>query len=68
MAYKRKESYVSESMISKTRVEGDYKVLPTCVTSALRARRLLYKGSEAYLAHAVDKSSLEIIIDNVPIV
>ena len=68
VAYKRKESYVSEPMISKTRVEGDCKVLPTCVTSALGMRRLLHKGSGAYLAHEVDKSSPEVILDSVPVV
>ena len=68
MTYKHKESYVSKPMISKTRVESDCKVLPMSVTLALGERRLLHKGSEAYLAHAVDKSSLEVIIDNVPIV
>ena len=58
------KSYVSEPMISKTRVEGDCKVLPTCVTSTLEARRLLHKGSDAYLSQVVDKSQ-EIILDSV---
>ena len=38
----------------KLEFEGDHKVLPTCVISALEAKRLLHKGCEAYLAHVVD--------------
>ena len=58
----------SEPMISKTRIKGNYKVLLTCVTSTLGARRLLHKGSEAYLAHDVDKSSPKVIMDSMPVV
>ena len=39
--------------------EGDRRVLPMCVISALEAKRLLYKGCEAYLAHVVNKSFLK---------
>ena len=35
--------------------EGDRKILPMCVISALEAKRLLHKGCKAYLAHVVDK-------------
>ena len=48
--------------------EGDRKILPTCVISALEAKRLLHKGCEAYLAHVIDKSSSEVTLDNVPVV
>ena len=48
--------------------EGDQKILPTCVISALRTKRFLYKGYEAYLAHVVDKSSSKVTLDSVPIV
>ena len=48
--------------------EGDRRVLPTCVISILKAKRLLHKGCEAYLAHVVDKSTLEVALDNVPVV
>ena len=48
--------------------EGDRRVLPTYVISALEAKRLLHKGCEAYLAHVVDKSSSEVTLDSVPIV
>ena len=48
--------------------EGDRRILATCVISILEAKRLLRKGCEAYLAHVVDKSTLEVALDNVPIV
>ena len=48
--------------------EGDRRVLPTCVILALEAKRLLHKGCEAHLAHMVDKFSLEVTLDSVPIV
>ena len=48
--------------------EGDRKILPTCVISALEKKRLLHKGCEAYLAHMVDKSTLKMALENVPIV
>ena len=37
--------------------EGDRKILHMCVILALKARRLLHKDCEAYLAHVVDKST-----------
>ena len=39
---------------------GDRRVLPTCVISALEAKRLLLKGCESYLAHVVDTFVIEI--------
>ena len=36
--------------------EGDRRILPTCVISALEVKRLLQKGCEAYLAHVINKS------------
>ena len=52
----------------KLEFEGDRKILPTCVISALEAKKLLHKGYESYLAHVIDKSSFEVTLDNVPIV
>ena len=40
----------------KLEFEGDRRALPTCVISALKAKRLLHKGCEAYLAYVIDKS------------
>ena len=48
--------------------EGDRIILPTCVISALEAKRLLHKGCEAYLAHMVDKSTPEVALDSVHVV
>ena len=48
--------------------EGDRKILPTCVISTLKAKRLLHKGCEVYLAHMIDKSSSEVTFDNMPVV
>ena len=47
--------------------EGDRRILPTCVISALEAKRFLHKGCEAYLAHVIDKFSFEVTLDNVPV-
>ena len=35
------------------------------VISTLEAKRLLHKGCEAYLAHAVDTSNLKVTLENV---
>ena len=48
--------------------EGDRRILPTCVISTLKAKRLLHNGCEAYLAHVIDKSSFEITLDSVLVV
>ena len=48
--------------------EDDRRILPICVISALEAKRLLYKGCEAYLAHVLDKSSAKMTIESVPVV
>ena len=52
----------------KFEFDGDRRVLPTCVISALEAKRLLLKGCESYLAHVVDTSMTEIKLENVPVV
>ena len=49
-------------------LEGDCKVLPTCMISALEAKRLLHKGCEASLAHVIDTSTSEVTLESVPIV
>ena len=48
--------------------EGDRRVLPTCMISVLEAKRLLHKGCEAYLAHVINTSTLEMTLENVPVV
>ena len=48
--------------------DGDRRILPTCVISALKAKRLLHKGCEAYLADVVDKFSSAVTLDSVVVV
>ena len=48
--------------------EGECKILSTCVILALKVKRLLHKGCEAYLAHVVNKSYSKVTLDSVPIV
>ena len=42
--------------------------MPTCVISALEAKRLLHKGCKDYLAHVIDKSSSKVTMDSVLVV
>ena len=49
----------------KLEFEGDYRILPTCVISTLETKGLLHKGCEAYLAHVVTMSTLEMTLKNV---
>ena len=48
--------------------EGDRRILPMCVISALAAKKLLHKDSEAYLVHIIDTSTPKVTLENVPIV
>ena len=48
--------------------EGDRRILPMCVISALEAKRLLHKRCEAYLAHVINKSPSEVIVENVSVI
>ena len=48
--------------------ESDKRILPTCMISAIEAKRLLHKGCETYLAHVINKSSSKVTLDNVSIV
>ena len=47
---------------------GDRRILPTCVISALEAKRLLHKGCKAYLAYVADTLTLKVTLKNMPIV
>ena len=48
--------------------KGDKRVLPTCLISVLETKRLPHMRCDAYLAHVVDKSSLEVTLDGVLVV
>ena len=54
--------------LPKLEFVGDRRILPTCVISALEAKRLLHKGCETYLAHMVDKSTPQMTLRSVPVV
>ena len=51
----------------KLKFEEDHRVLPTCVISTLKVKRLLHKGCEAYLAHVIDTSTSKVTLKSVPI-
>ena len=51
----------------KLKFEGDCRVLPTCVISALETKRLLHKGCEAYLAHVIDTSTSKVTLESVSV-
>ena len=48
--------------------EGDRRILPTCVISSLKAKRLLHKGCETYMAYVINKFSSKITLESVPTV
>ena len=48
--------------------EGDRRILPTYVISALEVKRLLHKGCGHYLAHVIDTLTSKVILKSVPIV
>ncbi|BBN68979.1 transposable element gene [Prunus dulcis] len=47
---------------------GERRVLPTCLISAMTAKRLLKKGCSGYLAHVVDTRNQEMKLENIPVV
>ena len=47
---------------------GDKRVLPTCVISTLKVKRLLHKGCEVYLTYVIDTSTFEMNLENISIV
>ena len=63
-----KKIVLKKSGYPELEFEGDKRILPTCVISAIEAKKLLCKGCEAYLAHMVDKSTPKITLDGMPVV
>ena len=53
---------------SELEFEGDRRFLPTCVISAVEAKRLLHKDCEAYLEHVINTSTPKVTLENVPLV
>ena len=48
--------------------EGYHRVLPTCVISALEAKRLMYKGCKAYLENVIDTLTPKVTLESVSVV
>ena len=53
---------------SKLEFMGDRRILPMCVISTLKAKRLLHKDYESYLAHVVETSTSEVTLRSVSVV
>ena len=68
MDYFIKKVVFHKSGFLEFKFEGDCRVLPMYVISALKAKRLLHKDCEAYLAHVIDISTPKVTLENVPIV
>ena len=66
--YTQKRLYFENQEFQELKFEDDRRILPTCVISVLKAKRLLHKGCETYLAHVVDKSTPEVTLDSVSVV
>ena len=63
-----KKVVFQKSKFLELEFEGDHRILSTCVISALKAKRLLHKGCEAYLAHVIDTSTPKVTLESEPIV
>ena len=48
--------------------QGERKIIPTCLISAIYASRLIKGGCQAYLAHVIDTSISQVNLLDVPIV
>ena len=57
-----KKVVIQKPRFSKLKFEGDCKVSPMCMISAIKAKRLLHKGCEVYLAYVVVKSSPKVTL------
>ena len=68
MNYFTKKIWFEKPRYPEFEFVGDRRILPTCVISALKAKRLLLKGYKSYLAHVVDTSVIEVNLGNVPLV
>ena len=67
MDYFRKKVMFLKPGFPELIFEGDCRILPTCVISALEAKRLLHKRCEVCLARVVDISNLKVTLENVQV-
>ncbi|BBN68138.1 hypothetical protein Prudu_296S000100 [Prunus dulcis] len=47
---------------------GERRILPSCLISAMTAKKLLRKGCSGYLAHVVDTRKQELKLEDIPVV
>ncbi|KAI5339223.1 hypothetical protein L3X38_018495 [Prunus dulcis] len=47
---------------------GERSILPTCLISAITAKKLLKKGCEGYLAHIIDTREITLNLEDIPVV
>ncbi|CAL2250755.1 unnamed protein product [Prunus armeniaca] len=47
---------------------GERRILPTCLISAITAKRLLQKGCEGFLAHIIDTREITLNLEDIPVV
>ena len=47
---------------------GERRILPSCVISAVSARKLLRKGYPAYLAYVIDTQAVNVKLEDIPVV
>ena len=57
-----------KSRFLKLEFEGNSIILPTCVISAFKTKRLLHKDCKAYLAYVIDTSTLKVTSESVSVV
>ena len=64
----KKEVWLSKPDGIEVVFKGRRRILPTCVISAVKAKKLLSKGYEAYLAHVMEVKAEKLKPEDVPIV
>ncbi|KAI5338241.1 hypothetical protein L3X38_017512 [Prunus dulcis] len=64
----RKEVTLRTPWQPKVTFRGERRVLPTCLISAITAKKLLKKGCEWYLAHIIDTRDITLNLEDIPVV
>ncbi|KAI5324710.1 hypothetical protein L3X38_033783 [Prunus dulcis] len=64
----RKEVVLRSPGCPEVTIYGERRVLPSCLISAMTAKKLLRKGCSGYLAHVVDTRKQELKLEDIPVV
>ncbi|VVA39240.1 PREDICTED: retrotransposon, partial [Prunus dulcis] len=64
----RKEVTLRSPEQPEVTFRGERRVLPTCLISAITAKKLLKKGCEGYLAHIIDTREIPLNLEDIPVV